>query len=95
MDEETFDPETTLIAPCFLHFAPYLKMYSQYCSNHFAATQALSKYMKQSDIASVITRLLADPRNNNRALDDYLIQPIQRIPRYKLLLEELLRRTEV
>lgn len=38
-----------------------------------------------------ITRLL--PQLENKALDDLLIMPVQRVPRYKLLLAELCEKT--
>lgn len=36
-----------------------------------------------------------DPRCRGQTLESYLIMPVQRVPRYKLLLEELKRKTNV
>jgi len=49
--------------------------------------------MKNKDFSKVITQMANDPRTSNHDLHDLLIMPIQRCPRYLLLLQELIKYT--
>lgn len=44
-------------------------------------------------VRSYLKRCRMNPRHSQLNLEGYLLLPVQRIPRYKLLLEELLRST--
>ena len=78
-------------------FAPYFKIYSQYCSTFDASNrllQELTHSSQQSHAAfqAFLTRT-SQQRGGGQSLASLLIQPIQRVPRYKLLLEQLLKHT--
>jgi hypothetical protein len=90
-DPETFDPLTTSVSASILHFVPFLKMYSQYVGNFDAGAAALKKAQKNRGFVAFCEQ---QQKETGTALQSYLIEPIQRIPRYKLLLEELIRNTE-
>eukprot|EP01128_Nolandella_sp_AFSM9_P006538 TRINITY_DN3392_c0_g1_i1.p2 TRINITY_DN3392_c0_g1~~TRINITY_DN3392_c0_g1_i1.p2 ORF type:complete len:1163 (-),score=216.84 TRINITY_DN3392_c0_g1_i1:130-3618(-) len=85
--------EGSLIAPIFLRFAPFLKMYTSY-SNKFEL--AMGEYRSMTTKNQKLTTLLNELRDRSDislGLADLLIMPIQRIPRYSLLLRDLLKNT--
>eukprot|EP00743_Colponemidia_sp_Colp-15_P009157 GILK01009991.1.p1 GENE.GILK01009991.1~~GILK01009991.1.p1 ORF type:complete len:1198 (-),score=260.65 GILK01009991.1:77-3361(-) len=69
--------------------APFLKMYTAYVNQHDAATQTINNL--RGSAKEFISQCEQDPRCTNRTFDSFLILPIQRIPRYRLLLAELLK----
>eukprot|EP01112_Ceratiomyxa_fruticulosa_P009029 TRINITY_DN234_c0_g3_i1.p1 TRINITY_DN234_c0_g3~~TRINITY_DN234_c0_g3_i1.p1 ORF type:complete len:784 (+),score=187.98 TRINITY_DN234_c0_g3_i1:333-2684(+) len=83
-----------LLGDIFLQIASYLKIYSQYCSNYNDALKTLLDCKKQPKFA----KFLDDLKKKNESLlltglEDYLIRPVQRIPRYNLLLLDLVKHT--
>jgi 16S rRNA G527 N7-methylase RsmG len=70
--------------------ADFLKMYTQYLNGYTVALETFNRQMKNKKLQA----LLAE-RRANCPLDfmSYLIMPVQRIPRYELLLRELIRYT--
>ncbi|KAI8853039.1 Dbl homology domain-containing protein [Chytridium lagenaria] len=82
------------VGDIFIHVGPYLKMYSVYYTNFTTALGAISSHMtKNQAFAQFMEAVFKKPQSKNLRLDAYLIMPIQRIPRYKLLLEQLLKYT--
>ncbi|CAG8831359.1 14761_t:CDS:2, partial [Racocetra persica] len=72
--------------------APYLKMYSAYLKGFPQAIATMERLNKDSkDFKKFIQ---AKPELGNLPFNSFLSLPIQRIPRYKLLLEALLKHTE-
>lgn len=62
--------------------------------NHDNASELLKKAEKDNRrFREFLADNIAKPENKNLSMASYLIMPIQRIPRYKLLIEELLRNT--
>jgi hypothetical protein len=92
-----FDNNTTLIGDIFLQFAPFFRSYTQYVGNHDNASELLKKLESSSGgnrrFKELVESNMSKPENKNLSVASYLIMPIQRIPRYKLLLEEVLRNT--
>ncbi len=80
----------------FKTFAPFLKMYTQYVRNHETASQMVTDLYnkKPKKFTQFSTTAVADPRNKGNTLFSLLIMPVQRVPRYKLLLSELIKNTE-
>jgi FYVE/RhoGEF/PH domain-containing protein 5/6 len=80
----------------FLSFSPFLKMYSMYVSNHDHAIENIMMLQrKQNEKYDKFALVFAnEPILKGHDLNSFLIMPIQRIPRYKLLLTELLKRTK-
>jgi len=70
---------------------PWLQLYSDYCAKHHNSTAVVQKLLEKPAVAEV----LKDISHTNNVLDlsSLLIMPIQRIPRYKLLVEELIKNT--
>lgn len=84
------------IGDIFLRLGPFLKMYNDYSSNFHGAVDLHFNAVKTNRVyASTVAPLEQAAKNNEiLALNALLIQPIQRIPRYKLLLEDLLKNTD-
>jgi len=59
-------------------------------TKYSSSTAALEKALENSQFAKFIQNAHNDPRCNSLELPDFLIMPVQRLPRYVLLLENLL-----
>ncbi|KAF2072417.1 hypothetical protein CYY_006274 [Polysphondylium violaceum] len=77
----------------FAKLAPFLKMYTEYCSNYDKAISRLKqKSDENKDLSAYLKRICSESiKNNGIGLDlqSLLIMPVQRIPRYKLLIQSL------
>ena len=90
---EGFDA-TTNVGAIFLHYAPLFRCYGSYASSHERVSQQLSMAAKEdSGFRLLIEKAQQDGRCKGQTLESLLIMPIQRIPRYRLLLEELRKKT--
>lgn len=86
--------DQTCIGDIFLKFTPYLKLYSQYVSNHDDATKFDRELSQQKRFLEVRSEIFGNPRLSNAPnLAFFFIMPIQRIPRYSLLLSEVIKCT--
>ncbi|XP_059166523.1 rho guanine nucleotide exchange factor 39-like [Physella acuta] len=86
--------EQTTIGQAFTQLAPFLKLYSTYANNHQQALNTLHEWqIKSQEFSSFIARQEDRPEVKGLKLNALLITPVQRIPRYKMLLEELLKNT--
>ncbi|KAL2918478.1 hypothetical protein HK105_201879 [Polyrhizophydium stewartii] len=89
-----FDASRTLIGNVFLTLTPYLKMYSLYTTNFNRALALVTEIAQKNQAFAAFTREQARrPECKGRILQTFLIEPVQRIPRYKLLLEDLVKHT--
>eukprot|EP01104_Vermistella_antarctica_P021067 TRINITY_DN92_c0_g8_i1.p1 TRINITY_DN92_c0_g8~~TRINITY_DN92_c0_g8_i1.p1 ORF type:complete len:1299 (-),score=298.85 TRINITY_DN92_c0_g8_i1:294-4190(-) len=77
----------------FLKMASFLKAYTQYL-NHYqrANTDALPRLRTDASLSRTIEYLKTD-RCGNKGIKDFLIMPVQRIPRYRMLLLTLVKNT--
>jgi hypothetical protein len=83
--------EAPMMGKIIARIAPFLKLYTDYVNNFDTANDLYERlYVKNRKFSSFCDRLLPEIR---LPLPGYLIQPIQRIPRIRLLLEDLRRRT--
>ncbi|ETO08223.1 hypothetical protein RFI_29165, partial [Reticulomyxa filosa] len=89
-----FDNNTSLLGPQMNFFIPYLKMYQSYINNHSRAISTIQR-LCASDI-KFKNYLFTKCQQSSRKLplESFLILPIQRIPRYELLLDKILANTE-
>lgn len=82
------------VGEAFCRLGPFLKLYSTYANNHERALAALMEWdQKCSEFARFRRTQEELPDMKGLKLNALLITPVQRIPRYKLLLEELLLST--
>lgn len=83
-----------VVGDIFVQYAPFFKLYTQYCSGYAGALDTLQA-LRRSDaaFARFLKTAQEDPIAQNLDINSFLIMPVQRIPRYSLLLEELLKVT--
>eukprot|EP01084_Bolivina_argentea_P139540 245470_1 len=89
--EDNWDPHKTKLSDLFETFTPYFRMYQGYVNNHeksVALMRKLNEKEKWVEYAQTVR-----PLCQRFDLASLLILPIQRIPRYKLLLSEILKNT--
>jgi len=73
--------------------APFLHCYKLYANNYHAALHALRTAKLNPKFAAGLQRIEQDVDCCRLSLNDFLIMPVQRIPRYNLLLESLIKLT--
>jgi FYVE/RhoGEF/PH domain-containing protein 5/6 len=84
------DPEIFVVfdIPAFLgEYAPFLKMYYAYVANHEDALERLNAFRKQNEEFNRFLNVIE--RSQNQTLQSLLIMPVQRIPRYRLLMDRV------
>eukprot|EP01103_Thecamoeba_quadrilineata_P007427 TRINITY_DN17308_c0_g1_i1.p1 TRINITY_DN17308_c0_g1~~TRINITY_DN17308_c0_g1_i1.p1 ORF type:complete len:866 (+),score=233.60 TRINITY_DN17308_c0_g1_i1:338-2599(+) len=96
---EDLPPEEQTVGYIFLKLVGDLDVYTTFCINQHKSLRARELLMKRpaftkfiNDVARSNPELFA--MDESKLLDDLLIQPMQRICRYPLLLTELLKHTE-
>lgn len=81
-----------LIYQPFQHMSDFLKLYTTYVNGYDAASKLVAKYADNSRFHKVLEKAQADS-GTHLGIMAYLIMPVQRIPRYVLLLKEVLKHT--
>ena len=69
-------------------------MYSKFASNYEKSSNKLIELKKTSKFQTFLSEQMRR-RTKGKTLASLLLSPIQRVPRYRLLLQELLEHTEV
>ena len=75
-------------------YAPFLKLYKTYAADFHSSMQELQRLHRDHRFQEFSKRLIEDKSENGvrgLSLSSYLIMPIQRVPRYALLLKEMLK----
>jgi FYVE/RhoGEF/PH domain-containing protein 5/6 len=76
----------------FVKRAPFLKLYSQYISNFDTALKTLEEQQKKNHLfAQVVKEFELEPKCANLTVAAYLLETVQRIPRYKMLLADYIK----
>ncbi|GAB5362981.1 hypothetical protein AAMO2058_000844900 [Amorphochlora amoebiformis] len=76
----------------FNKFAPLLNLYCEYAGSFDDVTASIRNHeAADGPLKSFLAAASRDPRCGGRSLQSFLIMPIQRVPRYQLLLKELLK----
>ncbi len=70
-----------------------LPFYTEYIQNYTEAVRMLKREQRKKLFKEFLSQKKLDPRSKGRELDQFLIMPVQRIPRYNLLLRELVKHT--
>jgi len=85
-----------LLGDVFTTLSPFLKVYTTYVENFEKGSVTLKNAKKQNSQFNAFLRKCHEKKEmyGNLDLEDYLLMPVQRIPRYQLLLQELLKCTE-
>uniref|UniRef100_A0A1A7WGW6 FYVE, RhoGEF and PH domain containing 1 n=2 Tax=Iconisemion striatum TaxID=60296 RepID=A0A1A7WGW6_9TELE len=73
--------------------APFLKMYGEYVKNFDRAMELVNTWMERSSqFKTIIQEIQREERCGNLTLQHHMLEPVQRIPRYELLLKDYLNR---
>lgn len=82
----------SLLGDLFVRLHGFFKLYMQYINGFDKSTEALKQALKQKKFREAHDHV---KRHDAKLLDmaSILIMPVQRIPRYSLLLEDLIRKT--
>eukprot|EP00968_Pinguiococcus_pyrenoidosus_P026280 scaffold7066_cov253-Pinguiococcus_pyrenoidosus.AAC.54 len=74
-------------------YAQFFKMYSVYINNYDNSARVLARLKQNPQVAAFIRACELQASCKSRMLADFLIQPVQRMPRYRLLLQQVLKST--
>ncbi|KAF2075495.1 hypothetical protein CYY_003187 [Polysphondylium violaceum] len=85
---------TLILGDIFLSITDFLKSYSVYINNYSKALQTLEKVRKNQNVENLFQIFASNPACDNLDLTSLLIMPVQRIPRYILLLTEMVKNTD-
>ncbi|XP_025781921.1 FYVE, RhoGEF and PH domain-containing protein 2 [Puma concolor] len=84
---------TPRIGDVIQKLAPFLKMYSEYVKNFERAAELLATWTdKSAPFQEVITRIQSSEASGSLTLQHHMLEPVQRIPRYELLLKEYIQK---
>lgn len=77
-----------------VQYAPHLKLYVNYLNNYEKSNKTLS-FLKNSNprFLKYLT-YIENNQLNYHDLSDFLIKPVQRLPKYILLLKDILKNTD-
>ncbi|KAJ1921367.1 hypothetical protein H4219_000684 [Mycoemilia scoparia] len=92
--EAPWNPEADCIGDIFVNMAPFMKMYSLYVRNFHSVLSELGSWISDNMAFSQFLKE-ANKKPECQGLDfqSYMLLPVQRIPRYKMLLNDLLKHT--
>jgi len=93
VESPDFDINATRIGSIFLSFCPHFRMYQKYVENYEAAAARLAELLQQPS-SPFSAHCWTQTEAIGLPLESLLILPIQRLPRYKLLIEEIVKHTE-
>eukprot|EP01130_Rhizamoeba_saxonica_P003670 TRINITY_DN1529_c0_g1_i1.p1 TRINITY_DN1529_c0_g1~~TRINITY_DN1529_c0_g1_i1.p1 ORF type:complete len:895 (-),score=222.87 TRINITY_DN1529_c0_g1_i1:23-2671(-) len=84
-----------IIGDLFIEIAPFLAVYKSYTAGYGNAIKNLSTFSsKDKQFDFLLEQLLEHPLCKQKGLSSFLIMPVQRIPRYVLLLMDLIKATD-
>uniref|UniRef100_A0A3Q2PSV5 FYVE, RhoGEF and PH domain containing 1 n=1 Tax=Fundulus heteroclitus TaxID=8078 RepID=A0A3Q2PSV5_FUNHE len=90
MEERDSSPR---IGDILQKLAPFLKMYGEYVKNFDRAMELVNIWMERSaQFKAIIQEIQREERCGNLTLQHHMLEPVQRIPRYELLLKDYLNR---
>ncbi|KAM9958204.1 hypothetical protein ACTFIW_001064 [Dictyostelium discoideum] len=95
LDERMKENSNLLIlGDLFLSITDFLKSYSVYVNNYTKAMSTLEKVKKNPNVEALLQTFQQNPACDSLDLNSLLIMPVQRVPRYILLLNELIKCTD-
>ncbi|XP_073423746.1 FYVE, RhoGEF and PH domain-containing protein 4 isoform X2 [Dendrobates tinctorius] len=73
--------------------APFLKMYAEYVKNFDNAMETVKAWMDRSaQFKHVVEEIQREKKSGSLTLQHHMLEPVQRIPRYEMLLKDYLRK---
>lgn len=84
---------TPRIGDILQKLTPFLKMYAEYVKNFEKAMDVLKQWSDRSPhFKAVITEIQSQEACGNLTLQHHMLEPVQRIPRYEMLLKDYLKK---
>ena len=84
-------PEYQRIGDIMVKNAPFLKMYTEYVKNFDTAMNTINTlYSKNSKFSAIVDEIHGMVECESLTLQHHMLTPIQRIPRYEMLLKDYL-----
>ncbi|KAM9840302.1 pleckstrin homology domain-containing family G member 3-like [Aulostomus maculatus] len=84
------DNDPVAVARCFVMKSEYFEIYTQYCNNYPNSVAALTECMRNKSLAKFFRERQASLKRS-LPLGSYLLKPVQRILKYHLLLQEIVK----
>ncbi|EFA83530.1 pleckstrin domain-containing protein [Heterostelium album PN500] len=85
---------TTVLGDIFISITDFLKTYTVYINNYSKSMETLERAKKNQSLVNLLDIFSQNPACDCLGLESMLIMPVQRIPRYILLLTELSKVTD-
>jgi hypothetical protein len=86
------DGDAVCIGALFVRFAPFFHLYHSLMSGYAAAAETWAALVaRRPALAAFVASAEADPRCGGQGMASLMIMPVQRLPRYGLLLREVLK----
>ncbi|KAL0489459.1 hypothetical protein AKO1_009180 [Acrasis kona] len=83
-----------LIGDVFVELSPMFLLYNQYTTKYQLAVETFTKCQKNSpQFRKFLYLRRKDPHAHGHTLTSFMIMPVQRLPRYRMLLEGLIKHT--
>lgn len=89
--KEKVQNDDKLVGAVFIKYVPFFKCYTKYFADYEQSCALIKQLMKKPDFEAAA--LQQKKSSGGLDLESLLITPVQRIPRYKLLLSEILKHT--
>ena len=88
-------PSLARVGKILFEFAPFFRVYMSYIDRYEEQVRVFEDLCSSKQgLSDLVEQCRQNPKCRGLALKSYLIMPVQRIPRYKMLLSELASRTE-
>lgn len=81
------------LGPVFVKLAPQFRLYAEYFQSYPMAERKLVEMQKNGWFHYFLSGCENQPHCLGLLLRDYMIEPVQRLPRYNILLKEMLKHT--
>lgn len=91
LDDHGLDP--VAVARCFVKNSDGFEVYTQYCTNYPRTVSVLTELMGNSETAEIFKERQT-ALQHNLPLGSYLLKPVQRILKYHLLLQNLVKHSD-
>uniref|UniRef100_A0A672TDP3 FYVE, RhoGEF and PH domain-containing protein 4-like n=1 Tax=Sinocyclocheilus grahami TaxID=75366 RepID=A0A672TDP3_SINGR len=84
---------TPRIGDILAQLAPFLRMYAEYVKNFDSAMDLLKQWMERSaQLNAIIQDIQSQEVCGNLTLQHHMLEPVQRVPRYEMLLKDYLKK---
>lgn len=93
-DLDSCSEDPVAVASCFVEKSHYFDIYTQYCNNYPNSVATLTECMRNKVLAKFF-RERQEMLKHTLPLGSYLLKPVQRILKYHLLLQEIVKHFDV